>query len=119
MLKLISLATLTAIATSSLTAPLTAQSPSTIDLTAVDRAVTAPATDAHTTLTQLFATEQGRTAISRVGLSPDAVAARVAMLDDARAERLADRVLAGGRGSIVISTTAIIIILLVLILITD
>lgn len=110
---------LAAIVIGGATAPLAAQSRSTIDAATLTRAVTAPTTDARATLTRAFATEQGKAAISKVGLSPDAVAARVAMLDDARAEQLADRVLAGGRGNIVISTTAIIIILLVLILITD
>ncbi|HET9066112.1 MAG TPA: hypothetical protein VFN22_09880 [Gemmatimonadales bacterium] len=117
--RLILLAALATIATASLTAPVTAQTASTVDVSAIDRALTAPATDARATLTRLFATEQGKAASSTLGLSPDAVAARVAILDDAGAERLADRVLAGGRGNVVISTTAIIIILLVLILITD
>lgn len=119
MSRMMPFAVLTAIVMGSATAPLAAQSRSTIDAATLTRAVTAPVADARTTLTTAFATEQGKAAISKVGLSPDAVAARIAMLDDASADRLADRVLAGGRSNLVISTTAIIIILLVLILITD
>ncbi len=119
MSKMIPFAVFAAIAIGGTIVPLTAQSRSTIDVSAMDGAVTAPTTDARATLTRTFATEQGKLAIAKVGLSPDAVAARVAVLDDAAAERLADRVLAGGRANVVISTTAIIIILLVLILVTN
>jgi hypothetical protein len=119
MSKLISLAALAALATGGLTAPIQAQSRSSIDAPALERAVTAPATDARTVLAKTFATPQGKAAVAKVGLNDDAVAARLAVLDDATAERLADRVLAGGRANIVISTTAIIIILLILILVTD
>lgn len=118
MSRMIPLAVLAAIAIGGTAVPVMAQSRSTIDAATLTRAVTAPVTDARATLTTTFATEQGKAAISKVGLSPDAVAARLAMIDDASADRLADRVLAGGRANVVISTTAIIIILLVLILIS-
>ncbi|MEO8479564.1 MAG: hypothetical protein ABI542_08020 [Gemmatimonadota bacterium] len=119
MSKLIPLAVFAAIAVGGTIVPLAAQSRSIIDVSAMDRAVTAPTTDARATLTRAFATAQGKSAMAKLGLSDDAVAARVAVLDDAAAERLADRVLAGGRSNVVISTTAIIIILLVLILVTS
>lgn len=121
MSRMLPVAVLATIAIGGTALPLTAQARSTIDAAALDRAVTtpAPATDARAALTTMFATVEGKAALSRVGLTPDAAAARLALLDDAAADRLADRVLAGGRGSVVISTTAIIIILLVLILITD
>jgi ABC-type dipeptide/oligopeptide/nickel transport system permease subunit len=52
-------------------------------------------------------------------MSATDLSTRVAALDDASAQQLADRILAGGRASLVISTTAIIIILLILILLTS
>jgi hypothetical protein len=53
-----------------------------------------------------------------MGLSREALATRIAALDDASARKVADQILAGGDNTIVISTTAIIIGLLLLILLT-
>ena len=53
-----------------------------------------------------------------MGLSPDALTARIAALDDASAQNVADQILAGGDDRIVLSTTAVIIGLLLIILLT-
>lgn len=95
-----------------------AQAPSTIDPAALDAAVTAPASDARSVLTSTLTTERALTAAATLGLEADEVVARVAALDDVEADRLAQRVLAGG-DTITISATALIIILLLIILITD
>lgn len=106
-----------AITTAALVMPLTAQGRSTTTSAALDAAVAArPATDRALVSFALTSNEAVAVA-GRMGMNADAVNARVAALDDASAQQLADRIRAGG-SNLVISTTAIIIILLVLILVT-
>ena len=69
-------------------------------------------------LTSVFASAQGQAAAARLGLSQDALSARIAALDESSARAVSEQVLAGGDGTIVISTTAIIIGLLLIILLT-
>ncbi len=100
------------------TATLGGQSPSTIDPAALDAAVSAPAPDARATVRATLSTERALKLAATLGLDQHELEARIDALDNAEAERLARRVLAGG-DTIVISATTLIIILLILILITD
>jgi hypothetical protein len=98
--------------------PMSAQSRGTIDAGTLDAAVAVrPATD-RAALNSAFTSAQGQAAAARLGLTPDALTARIAALDDASARAVSEQVLAGGDGTIVISTTAIIIGLLLIILLT-
>jgi hypothetical protein len=98
--------------------PMSAQSRGTIDAGTLDAAVAVrPATD-RAALNRAFTSAQGQAAAARLGLTPDALTARIAALDDASARAVSEQVLAGGDGTIVISTTAIIIGLLLIILLT-
>lgn len=101
-----------------LAAPMRAQAPSTIDPAALDAALNTTPTDARAVLGEALSSDRALTAANAMGLSPADLEARIAALDDASADRLAERVLAGG-SSITISVTAVIIILLLIILITD
>jgi hypothetical protein len=98
--------------------PLAAQGPSTIDPAALDAAVTTPTADSRAVIGEALSSEQAIAAAATLGLDSDALEARIATLGDEDADRLAERILAGG-DSVTISVTAIIIILLLLILIAD
>ncbi len=99
-------------------APLAAQTRSTVDASTLDAAV-ATRTDNNRKFVASALTSSNALAVAAtMGLSPDAVSARVAALDDASARKVAEQILAGGDSTVVISTTAIIIGLLLLILIT-
>lgn len=106
------------LATMALAAPVRAQAPSTIDPAALDAAVITAPTDARAVLGEALSSDRALNAAQAMGLSPADLEARIAALDDATADRLAERVLAGG-DTITISVTAVIIILLLLILIAD
>lgn len=101
-----------------LTGPLAAQAPSTIDPATLDAAVSAPSADSRAVIGTTLSSERALAAAATLGLDAADLEARIAALDDAAADRLAERILAGGN-TITISVTTIIIILLLLILLSD
>jgi len=103
-------------ATISLAAPLSAQQRSTVSTATLDAAVASGPTNDRAVVAAALSSVTARAAAGKLGMSADAVNARVAALDDASAKMLADRALAGG-STVVIGTTTIIIILLILILV--
>ena len=117
--KTIPLSMLVAIAAVSLSVPLAAQGRSTVSSTALDAAVAARPATSRAIVTTALSSPEAVAAAARLGMSATDLSHRVAALDDASAQQLAERILAGGRANLVISTTAIIIILLVLILLTS
>ncbi len=124
MSKRLSLAMLTAIAALGFASPALAQSRAAVSGAELDAAVaTQPAPRAEAVRT-LLSSEQAQQVAGRMGVSADDLAARVAALDGAALDQLAERSgmadepLAGGN-NVVISTTAIIIILLILILLAS
>lgn len=119
MSKTIPLSMLVAIAAITLSAPLPAQGRSTVNSAALDAAVAARPANSRAVVTTALSSSKAIAAAGRLGMSATDLTARIAALDDASAQQLAERILAGGRANLVISTTAIIIILLVLILLTS
>ena len=119
MSKTIPLSLLVALATITLSAPLPAQGRSTVNSAVLDAAVTTHPANSRAVITTALSSSKAVAAAGRMGMSSTDLTARVAALDDASAQQLAERILAGGRANLVISTTAIIIILLVLILLTS
>jgi len=117
--KILPMAILAAAAAMTLSAPLSAQGRSTISSAALDAAVAARPADSRAMVSSALSSAQAVAVAGRLGMNSDQLAARIAALDDVSAQQLADRILAGGRANLVISTTAIIIILLVLILLTS
>ena len=109
---------LAALAVIMVAAPLSAQTRSTVDVNTLDAAVSARPVNSRARVASALSSKDAHAAAARMGLSPEAVAARIAALDDASAQKVADQILAGGDSSIVISTTAVIIGLLLLILLT-
>lgn len=101
-----------------LAAPLHAQTRSTIDPTALDAAVSTRPDANRSRIASALSSDAGRAAASNMGVTQEALATRIAALDDASAKKVADQILAGGDGTVVISTTAIIIGLLLIILLT-
>ena len=108
---------LVALATITLCSSLPAQGRSTANSATLDAIVAARPADSRTVVTAALSSSQAVAVAGRMGISSGELATRIAALDDASAQQLADRILAGG-ANVVISTTAIIIILLVLILVT-
>lgn len=118
MSKHLSVALLAAIATISIAAPLSAQKRSTVDASALEVAVASRPETSRKVVTSALTSSNALSLAAGMGLSPEAVATRIAALDDASAQKVADQILAGGDSTVVISTTAIIIGLLILILLT-
>lgn len=106
-------------------APLQAQGRSAVSGAELDAAVVAQPAAGRDAVRELLTTPHAQQVAGRMGVSPAELSARVATLDEASLNRLAerarfdDRILAGGDSKIVISTTAIIIGLLILILLVD
>ena len=117
--KTIPLSMLVAVAAVTLSVPLAAQGRSTVNSTGLDAAVVARPATSRAVISTALSSPEAVAAAGRLGMSATDVSHRVAALDDASAQQVADRILAGGRANLVISTTAIIIILLVLILLTS
>ena len=118
MSKHLSVSLIAAVAAVTFAAPVSAQQRSTVDVSTLDATVsTRPAGNRAVVASALSSTE-ARAVAARMGMSPEALAARIAVLDDASAQKVADQILAGGDSTIVLSTTAIIIGLLLLILLT-
>jgi hypothetical protein len=116
--KTYSVSLIAAFAAITLAAPLAAQTRSSIDVGTLDAAVATRRVDNRAAVTAALTSGSALTVAASMGLSPDAVANRIAALDDASAKKVADQILAGGDQTIVISTTAIIIGLLLIILLT-
>lgn len=118
MSKHLSVVLLAALATITLSVPVSAQKRSTVDTGVLDAAVSALPDRNRAVVTSALTASNALAVAATMGLSPDAVTARIAALDDASAQKVADQILAGGDERIVISTTAIIIGLLLIILLT-
>ena len=116
--KLMPVVLLAALMTITLASPVSAQKRSTADAAVLDAAVAARPDRNRAVVTSALTSSDGLAAAARMGLSPDALSARIAALDDASAQKVADQILAGGDDRIIISTTAVIIGLLILILLT-
>ena len=104
-----------AVAAITIAVPLTAQGRSTATSAALDAAVASHPANDRAVVTSALSSSSAVAVAGSLGMSSDVVAARIAALDDATAQQLADRIRAGG-SNVVISTTAIIIVLLILIL---
>jgi len=121
MLKQLTPSMIMAVAALSLAAPLNAQGRSAVTGAELDAAVAARPIGNGEAVRQLLMTDQARKVAGRMGISPAELSVRVAALDQATLNRLAeqtgvnDRALAGG-SSVVIGTTVLIIALLVLII---
>jgi hypothetical protein len=115
MLKFIRWVVPAAVAAMIIVAPLPAQQRSTVNSAALDAAVAARPADNRAVLTAAVSSPSAVAMAGRVGITPTQLAARVAALDDASAQQLADRVRAGG-GTLVIGTTTVIIVLLLILL---
>ncbi len=113
-----SLVLFAALASIAVAAPLAAQTRSTVDPGALEAAVAARTDDNRKFVTSTLTSSAALAVAATMGLSPDAVSARLAALDDASARKVAEKILAGGDQTVVISTTAIIIGLLLVILLT-
>ena len=114
-----------AVVTLALSAPLAAQARSIINGTELDAAVAARPAGNREAVKSLLATPEARQVAAHMGVNASELSARVASLNDASLNRLAERArasqrdLAGGSSTIVISTTTVIIGLLILILLTS
>jgi hypothetical protein len=102
--------------------PLVAQGRSAVSPAELDAAAAAQPAGNQQAVRNLLSSSQAQTVAGQMGLSAAELSTRVASLDDASLNLLAeragvpDRDLAGGDGKIIISTTAVIIGLLLLIL---
>jgi CHASE3 domain sensor protein len=105
-----------------LAGPLYAQGRSAVSSAELDAAVVSRPDANREAIRQLLATPQAQKVAGQMGVSPSELSARVAALDQATVNQLAqqaqvnDPALAGGSSTVVIGTTALIIALLVIIL---
>lgn len=110
------------VATLGITASLQGQSRSAVSGAELDAAVTVSPTGNREAVRAFLATDLAQKVAAGMGISSSELSARVATLDDASLNQLAQqpavsgRVLAGGSDTIVISTTVVIIALLLIIL---
>ncbi|MDZ4257744.1 MAG: PA2779 family protein [Gemmatimonadales bacterium] len=124
MSKCRSLSLLTAVAVFGVAAPVMAQDRSAVTGTDLDAAVAARPGASREAVRSLLSSDEARQVAGQMGMSSDDLSARVAALDGASLDRLAqqagvnDQILAGGDQKVVISTTVIIIVLLVVILLS-
>ena len=122
MSKQIALSMFIAGAAFSLTAPLVAQDRTAVSGAELDAAVAGRPAGNREVVARFLATDQARAAAAGMGVSTADLSDRVATLDPASLQRLRteldDRGLAGGAGTIVISTSVVIIALLLIILLT-
>ena len=125
MSKSFSLSMFLAVAALGLTAPLSAQTRSAVSVSELDAAVAERPAAVREAVQEFLATDRGQEVADRIGLSVSELSARVADLDDASLNVIAeqagisDEVLAGGADTIVISATTVIIILLLVLLLAD
>jgi alpha-beta hydrolase superfamily lysophospholipase len=116
--KHLSVVLFAALASITLSVPVSAQKRSTADASVLDAAIAARPDRNRALVSSALMSSSALAVAATMGLSPDAVAARIAALDDASTKQVADQILAGGDDRIVISTTAVIIGLLLIILLT-
>ncbi len=124
MSKRLSLSMLMAVTALGVTGPLHAQVRSAVSGAELDAAVAARPAASAEAVRKFLATDQAQEAASRLGVSASELSSRVASLDQASLNQIAertdsrDRILAGGADTIVIgTTTAIIIVLLIILLV--
>jgi len=109
---------LAAIAALAVSSPLVAQTRSTVDASILDAAVAARPDRDRALVTSALTSGRSLDVARSMGLTPEAVSARIAALDDAGMKQVAGEILAGGDSNIVISTTALIIALLLILVLT-
>ena len=125
MSKSFSLSMILAVAALGLTVPLSAQTRSAVSVAELDAAVAERPATVQEAVQEFLTTDQGQEVANRLGVSAPDLAARVASLDEASLNRIADQagvsdeVLAGGANTVVISATTVIIILLLVLLLAD
>lgn len=123
MSKVRSLSAILAVAVLGFASPLVAQSRTAVTSAELDAAASSRPAAQGQAVRALLSTEQAQTVARQLGVSPDELSARVAGLDNATLDQMAqqagvaDQPLAGG-DTVVISTTLIIIVLLILILLS-
>lgn len=124
MSKSFSLPMVLAVAALGLTAPLSAQTRSAVSATELDAAVAERPAAVRYAVQGFLATDRALDVADRLGVSVSELSSRVADLDDAALDRIADhtgisdQVLAGGADTVVLTTTTVIIILLLILIIT-
>lgn len=124
MSKRFSLAMITAVAALGFASPALAQNRAAVSGAELDAAVATQPVPRGEAVRTLLSSEQAQKVAGQMGVSAEELATRVAALDGAALDQLAERSgmadepLAGGN-TVVISTTAIIIILLILILLAS
>ncbi len=123
MSKSFSLSMILAVAALGLTSPLSAQTRSAVSVADLDAAVAErPAPAVREAVQEFLTTDRGQKVADGLGMSASDLSARVADLDEASLNRIAeqagisDEVLAGGADMIVISATSLIIILLLILI---
>jgi len=122
MSKLLSLSMLTTIVVFGLTAPLSAQDRSAVSVAELDAAVVAQPTPVRAAVQEFLTTDRAQALAAVMGTNVSELSARVAGLDDASLNRIAeqagidDEALAGGADTVVISVTALLLILIIIIL---
>ena len=110
-----------AVAAISFAAPLHAQERSVVSSAELDAAVAARPATSREAIRNVLLTDQAQKVAGRMGISPSELSARVATLDSATLDRIAERTaasdpaLAGG-DTVTISVTLLIVALLVLII---
>lgn len=103
-----------------LSAPLAAQSRTVASSTDLDSAVTASQTDAREIVTRFIGLKEVQTAAALLGISATALAARVAQLDSAEVNKVAQQIsftedpLTGGANILGISIGLILLIILLI-----
>ncbi|HEX9894442.1 MAG TPA: hypothetical protein VGA78_10995 [Gemmatimonadales bacterium] len=111
-----------AVAAMSLAAPLHAQGRSVVSSAELDAAVAARPATRGEAVRNVLLTDQAQRVASRMGISPSELSARVATLDSATLDQIAERTaasdpaLAGGAINVTITATVLIVALLVLII---
>ena len=114
--------TVMAVAAMGLAAPLHAQGRSVVSRAELDAAVAARPATRGEAVRNILLTDQAQRVASRMGISPSELTARVATLDSATLDQIAQRAaasdpaLAGGEMNVTITATVLIIALLVLII---
>jgi len=122
MSKLLSLSMLTTIVVFGLTAPLSAQDRSAVSVAELDAAVVAQPNAVRQAVQEFLTTDRAQALAAVMGTNVSELSARVAGLDDASLNRIAeqagidDEALAGGADTVVISVTALLLILIIIIL---
>ena len=106
-----------------LSAPLAAQSRTVVSSTDLDSAVTVTQTGARETVTRFIGLKEVQTAAALLGISPTTLAARVAQLDSAQVNKVAQQItftedpLTGG--NILGITIGVVLLIIILIWIFD